>query len=87
MASEMMDQAREAISNAARSEAADKVRQIGRKAYDKGVDNARDYAEKGMDFFEEATDSVASWTKREPWMAIASAFVVGFVVAQVIKRI
>ncbi len=56
--------------------------QTASKVLQDGFQAAQDYVqEKGLDF------DVREFVRREPWLAIAGAFAIGFVAAQIIKRI
>jgi ElaB/YqjD/DUF883 family membrane-anchored ribosome-binding protein len=47
-----------------------------------GYDAAQQYVhEKGLDF------DLRDFVRREPWIAIAAAFAVGYVAAQIIRRV
>jgi len=47
-----------------------------------GYEAAQQYAhEKGLDF------DLRDFVRREPWIAIAAAFAIGYVAAQVIRRV
>jgi ElaB/YqjD/DUF883 family membrane-anchored ribosome-binding protein len=73
----------------AASDAADSfgtATEMGRKAAAEGYDQAREYASRGADYVGGLSESVAEFVSREPWMAIAGAFVVGYVAAQILRR-
>jgi ElaB/YqjD/DUF883 family membrane-anchored ribosome-binding protein len=58
------------------------VAQSVNDAVQEGYEAAQQYAkEKGFDF------DLRAFVKREPWIAIAAAFAIGYVAAQVIKRV
>ena len=59
-------------------EAADKASQAVRDGYDA----AQQYVQDKVGGFD-----LREFVRREPWIAIAAAFAVGYVVAQVIKRV
>jgi ElaB/YqjD/DUF883 family membrane-anchored ribosome-binding protein len=48
---------------------------------------ARDYAAQGRGLVGEAGGQVVRFVEEEPWLAVACAFVVGYAVAQIVKRI
>jgi ElaB/YqjD/DUF883 family membrane-anchored ribosome-binding protein len=72
---------------AAASEAFDKVRRTGREALEDSYESAREYGEKSLDFASQASESLLDFVKREPLLAVAGAFLVGYVAAQVLRRI
>jgi ElaB/YqjD/DUF883 family membrane-anchored ribosome-binding protein len=59
-------------------QAADKASQAVKDGYDAAQQFARD---KGVDF------DLGDFVRREPWFAIAAAFAVGYVVAQIVRRV
>ncbi|MGA2410377.1 MAG: hypothetical protein ABSG46_08335 [Candidatus Binataceae bacterium] len=63
------------------------VKELGKKAAAEGYQNAREYAGRGMDYVGGFSEDVADFVTREPWMAIAGAFVIGYVAAQVFRRV
>jgi len=54
---------------------------------DKGGDSAREYASKGMDYVSEASEDLSEFVKRQPWVALAGAFAVGYIVARALRRL
>jgi ElaB/YqjD/DUF883 family membrane-anchored ribosome-binding protein len=72
-----IDSAAEAIQNAAAA---------GRKALEEGLDEAREYGEKSLDYVAQARGHLEKFVKREPLLAVGAAFLVGYVVAQIFKR-
>jgi hypothetical protein len=63
------------------------AKELGRKAAADGYEHAREYAELGMDYVGGFSENLADFVKREPWMAIAGAFVVGYISAQILRRV
>jgi ElaB/YqjD/DUF883 family membrane-anchored ribosome-binding protein len=59
----------------------------GREAIDKGYDSARDYVSKGADYAGEVSDSLTDFVQRQPWLALAGAFIVGYVVAKALRQV
>jgi hypothetical protein len=72
---------------AAAADTIEKAKDIGRDAVDKGYEGAREYASKGMDYAGEVSESLAEFAQRQPWVALAGAFVVGYVAAQALRRL
>ena len=46
-----------------------------------GYEAAQQYVKEGLDF------DLRDFVRREPWIAIAAAFAVGYVAAQIIRRV
>jgi ElaB/YqjD/DUF883 family membrane-anchored ribosome-binding protein len=46
-----------------------------------GYEAAQQYVQEGLDF------DLRDFVRREPWIAIAAAFAVGYVAAQIIRRV
>jgi ElaB/YqjD/DUF883 family membrane-anchored ribosome-binding protein len=59
----------------------------GREAIDKGYDTARDYVSKGADYAGEVSDSLTDFVQRQPWLALAGAFIVGYVAAKALRQV
>ncbi|MBF6570337.1 MAG: hypothetical protein IVW54_15820 [Candidatus Binataceae bacterium] len=75
--------------NAMASAAADtfeKATDIGRDAIDRGVEGARDYAAKGMDYADEISGSLTEFAQSQPWIALAGAFVIGYFAAHALRK-
>ena len=71
------DSAAEAIQNAAAA---------GRRALEEGLDEAREYGEKSLDYVSNLRGQLEGFVKRDPLLAIGAAFLVGYVAAQIFKR-
>ena len=59
-------------------QAADKASQVLQDGYDAAQQYARD---KGLEL------DLGALVRKEPWFAIAAAFAVGYVVAQIVRRV
>ena len=59
-------------------QAADKASQAVKDGYDAAQQFVKD---KGVDF------DLLDFVRREPWLAIAAAFAVGYVAAQIVRRV
>ncbi len=57
-----------------------------REASERVYRAARDYAAKGRGYAGEIGGKVVRFVEDEPWIAVACAFVVGYAVAQIVKR-
>ena len=69
------------------SDTMEKARDIGREAIDKGSQNAREYVSRGLDYAGEASDGLAEFVRHQPWLALAGAFVVGYVAAKALRQL
>lgn len=58
-----------------------------RDASERVYRTARDYAVQGRGYFGQVGGQVAKFVDEEPWVAVACAFVLGYAVAQVVKRL
>ena len=58
-----------------------------RDAMDAGYESARQYANKGLDYAGDVSDTLADFVQRQPWMALAGAFVVGYLAAKALRQI
>jgi hypothetical protein len=65
----------------------EKAKDIGRDTIDKGYEGAREYASKGLDYAGEVSEGLAEFAQRQPWLALAGAFVVGYAAAQALRRL
>jgi ElaB/YqjD/DUF883 family membrane-anchored ribosome-binding protein len=61
----------------------------GREAADKASQAVKDGYDAAQQFVQDQVGDfdLREFVRREPWIAIAAAFAVGYVVAQVIKRV
>jgi ElaB/YqjD/DUF883 family membrane-anchored ribosome-binding protein len=59
----------------------------GRQAIGQGYDRVREYAEKGADVFGDVSSNLADFVRKEPWIALAAAFAVGYVAARIMRRV
>jgi hypothetical protein len=59
----------------------------GRKALEEGYDNLREYGEKSLNYAGRLTGDLVEFVKREPLIAVGAAFLVGYVAAQVFRRL
>jgi ElaB/YqjD/DUF883 family membrane-anchored ribosome-binding protein len=74
------------LSNTA-NETLETARDMGREAIDKGYDTARDYVSKGADYAGEVSDTLTDFVQRQPWLALAGAFVIGYVAAKALRQV
>ena len=52
-----------------------------------GYDAARDYASAGLDVASRMTNDLTDFVRKEPWIAIAAAFAIGYVAARIVRRL
>ena len=69
------------------SDAAHQTMRAGREAASASYDNARDYVSQGLDYAGGMSDSVAEFVQRQPWVALAGAFLVGYVAAKALRQL
>jgi ElaB/YqjD/DUF883 family membrane-anchored ribosome-binding protein len=72
----------------------DSAREYANKGYgaareyaNKGYDAAREYANVGVDAAARMSENLSEFVRREPWVAIAAAFAVGYVAARIMRRL
>jgi len=68
------------------SDTIEKAKDAGRDALDKGYEGAREFASKGMDYADGVSDNLSEFAQRQPWVALAGAFVIGYVAAHALRR-
>jgi ElaB/YqjD/DUF883 family membrane-anchored ribosome-binding protein len=83
--------------NAAASKAREAVEQgvetareyagAAREYADSAREYARDYAEKGLDAAGRVSENLQEFVRQEPWIAVAAAFAVGYLMARVLRRV
>jgi hypothetical protein len=52
-----------------------------------GYGATREYADKAADLAANASSNLRDFTKREPWLALAAAFAIGWTMAPVVRRL
>lgn len=57
------------------------------QAANEGYDMARDYADRGMNIMQAAAADLRDFAQREPWLALAASFAVGYMMAKVMRRV
>ncbi len=77
-----MDNSTSAAESAAqlRSDTNERAKDIRREAIESGYQYAREAAVSGVEYVED-------FARREPWIALAGAFVVGYVAARALRRL
>jgi ElaB/YqjD/DUF883 family membrane-anchored ribosome-binding protein len=59
----------------------------GRQAADKATQAVKDGYDAAQQFVEDKGVDLRDFVRREPWLAIAAAFAVGYVAAQIVRRV
>jgi hypothetical protein len=79
----------EAIRNVSEKagEILDKTADIGESVVNNGYDAAREYTDTGLEYLGKLTSEVSRFVKREPWIAVGAAFVIGYFAAQMLRRV
>ncbi|MBF6570720.1 MAG: hypothetical protein IVW54_17785 [Candidatus Binataceae bacterium] len=52
----------------------------------RGYDSAREYADRGLDVAAAVSENMREFVRREPWLAVAAAFAVGYTLARLMRR-
>jgi|HubBroStandDraft_1064217.scaffolds.fasta_scaffold237382_1 ElaB/YqjD/DUF883 family membrane-anchored ribosome-binding protein len=65
----------------------EKVIDNGKRAVEQGYEGAREYADRGIDYVGDLSAGLTDYVQREPWMAVAGAFLIGYVAAQILRRL
>jgi len=73
------------ISSAA-EEVVSKARDLSQKAVEEGYTIARQYADQSLDYVGELSGRLGELVCRDPWIAVAGAFLVGYIAAQFMRR-
>ena len=73
-----MDEVKEAAKDAAAS---------ARDTIEKGYEGAREFTSAGLEYAEEISDSLTDFAKRQPWVALAGAFLIGYVMARALRQL
>lgn len=58
-----------------------------REYTERGYDSAREYAERGLAGAAALSENVREFVRREPWLAMAAAFAVGYTLARLMRRL
>lgn len=60
---------------------------VGRHAIEEGYESAREYGGKSLDYLEQVGGGLGDFIKREPLLAVGAAFLVGYIAAQMFRRV
>lgn len=60
---------------------------IGVSAAKKGLDNAQEYLDDGLDYARKAGQTLTDLVTRQPLLAIGGAFLVGYLVARMLRQV
>jgi ElaB/YqjD/DUF883 family membrane-anchored ribosome-binding protein len=63
-----------------------RAKEYGQRVVEEGSEAVRHYADEGIDYVSEMSDTVSSFVRREPWIAVAGAFVIGYAIAHILRR-
>jgi hypothetical protein len=63
-----------------------KTADIGETIMSNGYDSAREYTDTGLEYLGELTTHVRAFVRREPWIAVGGAFVIGYFAAHMLRR-
>ena len=69
------------------NDSVERAKDMGRRAMEEGYDSVREYTDRGKDYVANMSDNLADFVARDPWIAIAGAFLAGYIVAQMFRRI
>jgi hypothetical protein len=76
------------------ADVADKAKEMGQDAIENGykagkeyADAGREYAEAGLEYANELGDSLRSFVRREPWIALSAACLVGYLAARLLRSV
>jgi ElaB/YqjD/DUF883 family membrane-anchored ribosome-binding protein len=50
-------------------------------------EQARDYAERGMEYANDYSERLGEFVQREPWIAMGEAFVIGYTAAKLLRSV
>ncbi len=59
----------------------------GREAVEQGYEAIKSYAKKGVDILNDVSGDLDQFTRREPWLGLIAAFAIGYLAAQIVRRI
>ncbi len=61
--------------------------QYGRDVFEKGYESVRQYGDRSLDYVGQLSESLTEFIRREPLVAVAGAFLVGYLAAQILRRV
>jgi hypothetical protein len=72
--------------------AAASAREAANKGYNgeyagNSYDAAREYANSGLDVAGRVSENLRDFVQKEPWIAMAGAFAIGYLIARVMRRV
>jgi len=59
----------------------------GRHAIEEGYEAVRDYGEKSLEYAGQLGQGLTDFVRRQPFLAVGAAFLVGYLTAQILRRI
>jgi len=60
---------------------------IGRQAAEQGFEMVKEYAGKGIGAAGDLSGDLREFVRREPWIGLVAAFAVGYLAAQLVRRV
>jgi len=72
---------------AAAREGIEQVGATGRRLLNEGTRTAREFGEKSMDYAGELTNGLADFVRKQPLIAVAGAFMVGYLAARLLRNV
>jgi hypothetical protein len=64
-----------------------KVSELGRHGAEQGYETVKEYAGKSVDAVGDLSNDLREFVRREPWIALAAAFAVGYLAARIVRRV
>jgi len=85
----MIDGDTKDMRNAAAStrEAAREGYNAAREYSENSYDAAREYGNSGLDVAGRVSENLRDFVQKEPWIAVAGAFAVGYIIARMMRRV
>jgi hypothetical protein len=63
-----------------------KTAEIGETVMSNGYDSVREYADTGLEYLGDLSTQVRAFVRREPWIAVGGAFIIGYFAAHLLRR-
>ncbi len=82
----MDNESLEGARNAA-SDALHEARRRGRRMMEDSYDTVREYGDRSLEYASELSETLTSFVKRDPLIAVAGAFLVGYIAAHLLRRL
>lgn len=59
----------------------------GREAFEQGYEAFKGYTESGVNLLDGVSTDLDQFVRREPWIGLIAAFAVGYLAAQIVRRV